>query len=274
MLRQALRLFIISLCTLFSLNTHAQPSSDAAKIAALFTAAGASGVFVLHDLQTGRLLISDPQRGEQRFIPASTFKMLNALIALQAGVVSGPDEVFKWDGQPSFIKSWERDLTLTEAMRESAVPIYQEVARRIGQQRMQQFVNATDFGNNNIGQAIDRFWLDGPLAISAIEEARFTARLAQGQLPFDQAVQAKVRAMLPSEKTADYHLFGKTGWAKDQQPMIGWYSGWVERADGERFAFSLNMDIASSAELGKRQALAKAALVALQIIPANPPSEH
>jgi len=73
--------------------------------------------------------------------------------------------------------------------------------------------------------------------------------------------------MLPSEKTADYQLFGKTGWAMDQQPMIGWYSGWVERADGQRFAFALNMDIASSAELSKRQALAKAALAALKIIP-------
>ena len=274
MLRQALHLFIFSLCTLISLNAQAQPSKDAAKVAALLTAAGASGVFVLHDLQTDSLLVSDPQRGEQRFTPASTFKMLNALIALQTGVVTGPDEVFKWDGQPRFSKSWERDLTLTEAMRESAVPIYQEVARRIGQQRMQQFVSATDFGNNNIGQAIERFWLDGPLAISAIEEARFTARLAQGQLPFDQAVQTKVRAMLPSEKTADYQLFGKTGWASNQQPMIGWYSGWVERADGKRFAFALNMDIASSADLGKRQALAKAALQVLQIIPASATGGH
>ncbi len=267
MLRQTLHLCILGLCALFSLSTQAQPSNDEAKVAALFTAAGASGVFVLLDLQTSNLLVSDPQRGEQRFTPASTFKMLTALIALQTGAVSGPDEVFKWDGQPRFIKSWQRDLTLSEAMRESAVPIYQEVARRIGQQRMQHFVSATNFGNNNIGQAIDRFWLDGPLAISAIEEARFTARLAQGQLPFDPAVQATVRAMLPSEKTADYQPFGKTGWAMDQQPMIGRYSGWVERADGQRFAFALNMDIASSAELSKRQALAKAALIALKIIP-------
>lgn len=269
MLRQALHLFIFSLCSLVSLNVQAQPSSDPAKIAALFSAVGANGVFVLLDLQTEQLLVSDPQRAGQRFTPASTFKMLNALIALQTGAVSGPDEVFKWDGQPRFIKSWQRDLTLAEAMGESAVPVYQEVARRIGQQRMQHFVSATNFGNNNIGQAIDRFWLDGPLAISAIEEARFTARLAQDQLPFDPAVQAKVRAMLPSEKTADYQLFGKTGWAMDQQPMIGWYSGWGERSDGKRFAFALNMDIASSADLGKRQALAKAALVALQIIPAS-----
>lgn len=115
--------------------------------------------------------------------------------------------------------------------------------------------------------------MDGPLAISAIEEVRFTARLAQGQLPFDPAVQADVRAMLAGEKTADYQLFGKTGWATNQQPTLGWYSGWVERSDGQRFAFALNMDITSSAELGKRQALVKAALVALQIIPTSP-SEH
>ena len=269
MLRRALHFLLLSLCTLASLNAQAQSANEPAKIAALFSAAGANGVFVWYDLQTGTLLSSDRQRAEQRFTPASTFKMLNALIALQTGAVSGPDEVFKWDGQPRFIKSWERDLTLSEAMHESAVPIYQEVARRIGQQRMQHFVTASQFGNNDIGQAIDRFWLDGPLAISAIEEARFTARLAQNQLPFDPAVQASVRAMLPSEKSADYQLFGKTGWAMNRQPMIGWYSGWVERRDGQRFAFALNMDIASKADLGQRQALAKAALIELHIIPAN-----
>lgn len=250
-------------------SAQAQTIRSETSLASVFSQAGSKGVFVLYDLQSKELHVSDSQRAKQRFTPASTFKMLNALIALQTGVVSGPEEIFRWDGQPRFIKSWERDLNLRQAMAESAVPVYQEVARRIGQQRMQHFVTATGFGNNAIGQAIDRFWLDGPLAISAIEEARFTARLAQGQLPFDRAVQADVRAMLAGEKTADYQLFGKTGWATNQQPTLGWYSGWVERADGQRFAFALNMDIASSAELGKRQALVKAALIALQIIPAQ-----
>lgn len=261
-------LSLIGAC-LLALSAHVQADAPDPALASVFSQAGSKGVFVLYDLQSKELHVSDSQRAKQRFTPASTFKMLNALIALQTGVVSGPEEIFRWDGQPRFIKSWERDLSLRQAMAESAVPVYQEVARRIGQQRMQHFVTATGFGNNAIGQAIDRFWLDGPLAISAIEEARFTARLAQGQLPFDRAVQADVRAMLAGEKTADYQLFGKTGWATNQQPTLGWYSGWVERADGQRFAFALNMDIASSAELGKRQALVKAALIALQIIPAQ-----
>lgn len=258
---------------LLALSAHAQTAPGDPQLAKLFSQSGSRGVLVVYDMQTRQMRISDPQRGTQRFTPASTFKILNALIALQTGVVTGPDEVFQWDGQPRFLKSWERDLTLSQAMGESAVPVYQEVARRIGQQRMQHFVSASDFGNHAIGQVIDRFWLDGPLAISAIEEARFTARLAQSQLPFDPSVQADVRGMLAREKTADYQLFGKTGWATNQQPTVGWYSGWVERSDGQRFAFALNMDIANSAELGKRQALVKAALVALQIIPASP-SEH
>lgn len=266
-------LSLIGAC-LLALSAHARADAPDPELASVFSQTGSKAVFVLYDLQSKELHVSDPQRAKQRFTPASTFKVLNALIALQTGVVSGPDEVFKWDGQPRFIKSWQRDLTLTEAMGESAVPVYQEVARRIGQHAMQRYVTASDYGNHNIGKQIDRFWLDGPLAISAHEQVRFIAALVQNQLPFDLAVQAHVRAMLPSEKTADYQLFGKTGWATNQQPTLGWYCGWVERSDGQRFVFALNMDIASSAELGKRQALVKAALIALQVIPAGTPDGY
>ena len=248
-------LSLIGAC-LLALSAHVQADAPDPALASVFSQAGSKGVFVLYDLQSKELHVSNPQRAKQRFTPASTFKVLNALIALQTGVVSGPDEIFKWDGQPRFIKSWQRDLSLTEAMGESAVPVYQEVARRIGQHSMQHYVTASDYGNHNIGKQIDRFWLDGPLAISAHEQVRFIAALVQ------------------SEKTADYQLFGKTGWATNQQPTLGWYCGWVERADGQRFVFALNMDIASSAELGKRQALVKAALIALQVIPASTPDGY
>jgi beta-lactamase class D len=40
-----------------------------------------------------------------------------------------------------------------------------------------------DYGNTEIGTAVDTFWLPGPLKISAVEQTRFLAKLAQDALP-------------------------------------------------------------------------------------------
>jgi beta-lactamase class D len=49
-----------------------------------------TGTFVLFDAQSGRTLCHNPQRARTRYLPASTFKIPNTLIALEAGVASGP----------------------------------------------------------------------------------------------------------------------------------------------------------------------------------------
>src|SRR5690606_10185028 len=120
------------------------------------------------------------------FVPASTFKIPNTLIGLATGAVKSVDEIFPYGGQPQPFKTWEKDMGLREAITLSNVPVYQELARRIGLERMQLNLLNMDFGNNEIGTVVDRFWLDGPLKISAVEQTRFLAKLAQGQLLFPQ----------------------------------------------------------------------------------------
>jgi beta-lactamase class D len=73
-------------------------------------------------------------------------------------------------------------MSMREAIGASAVPIYQELARRIGLERYQQWLARLGFGNRQTGAALETFWLDGPRQISAIEQARFVANLAQGKL--------------------------------------------------------------------------------------------
>lgn len=66
---------------------------------------------------------------------------------------------------------------MREAITLSAVPIYQEIARRIGHGRMRDWVKWSRYGNEEIGTAVDRFWLDGPLQITASEQTLFMGRL-------------------------------------------------------------------------------------------------
>ena len=75
-------------------------------------------------------------RANTEYVPASTFKMLNALIGLE-NQKTDINEIFKWKGEKRSFTAWEKDMTLGEAMKLSAVPVYQELARRIGLDLMQ-----------------------------------------------------------------------------------------------------------------------------------------
>ncbi|MBF0179591.1 MAG: class D beta-lactamase [Magnetococcales bacterium] len=196
-------------------------------LAEILQKAGVTGCIVLMETDPERIRVSDETCGRHRSLPASTFKVVNALIALETGVAR-EDEIFPWNGSPMRFPAWEKDLTLREAMAVSSVPVFQEIARRIGQPRMAEWVAKIDYGNGETGQVVDRFWLDGPLAISPLEQARFMARLATGSLPFSRHALAGVRRTIPQEPIGEARLYGKTGWATSVTPGVGWYVGWME----------------------------------------------
>lgn len=236
-------------------------------VAALFQAAGVHGTFVLLDVQDGSVRGYDQARAQTRFIPASTFKLANSLIGLDAGVVKDVEQTLPYGGQPQPIKAWERDMGLREAIRLSNVPIYQELARRIGLSRMREQVRRLGYGNGEVGNQVDTFWLVGPLQISALEQTRFLARLAQGKLPVSATAQAQVRDIARLEQGADWVLYGKTGVAGSYAPPLGWWVGWVEQA-GKLYCFALNIDLPSTdaASLARRIELGKASLRALGLL--------
>lgn len=218
-----------------------------------------NGTFVLLDVEHNHMTVINSTRAAQRFWPASTFKIANSLIALETGAVRSEQEVIPYGGQPQPFEVWEQDMPLAEAIRVSNVPVYQEVARRIGLSRMQHWVKRLDYGNQNIGSVIDRFWLDGPLEISAIEQARFLARLTKSTFPVSQTVQETVRDMLKLEKFGDMQLYGKTGWAMGATPDIGWLVGWVEK-EGHIYTFALNMEMPEETDVAKRIPIVKVLL--------------
>ncbi|MBL8568648.1 MAG: class D beta-lactamase [Phreatobacter sp.] len=230
------------------------------EFAAALKEAGLAGTFALIGGRTGSVQAADAARAGRRYVPASTFKIPNSLIALEAGAVRDENEVVPYGGRPQFIKAWERDMPLKEALPASSVPVYQEIARRVGLERYREWLAKFDYGNRETGAVVDRFWLDGPLTISAIEEARFNLRLVRGELPVAPRTRSIVRDLLKLESAGEATLYGKTGWfAKPGEPSIGWWSGWVERA-GEIHAFALNIDMPQVEMAPKRVAAGKAIL--------------
>jgi beta-lactamase class D len=224
------------------------------QIPQLFNEAGAQAVFVTFDGTVLKRYGNDLTRAQTEYIPASTFKMLNALIGLQHGKATAT-EVFKWNGEKRSFPAWEKDMTLAQAMQASAVPVYQELARRIGLELMQQEVRRAGFGNADIGKQVDNFWLVGPLKITPEQEARFAYGLATERLDFDTAVQKQVKDMLYIERRGDAKLYAKSGWGMDVNPQVGWYTGWVDDGHGKVTAFALNMQMEQGDDVGERKQL-------------------
>ena len=224
------------------------------EIPLLFDSAKTQAVFVTYDGKQVKRYGNDLQRAQQEYIPASTFKMLNALIGLQHQKTTNT-EIFKWDGQKRAFAAWEKDMTLAQAMQASAVPVYQVLARRIGLDLMQTEVKRIGYGNQKIGHQVDDFWLVGPLKITPQQEAIFAYQLATQQLAFDPLVQQQVKDMLLIERRGTTRLYAKSGWGMDVEPQVGWYTGWVEQANGQVIAFSLNMQMDKADDGGERKQL-------------------
>ena len=151
-------------------------------------------------------------------------------------------------------------MTIQEAMAVSNVPLFQGIARRIGLPRMRKYVREADYGNAEIGQVVDNFWLKGPLAISALEQISFIDKLNRGDLPFSARSIGLVRLIMPREENRlPGVVFYKTGWAINTQPGIGWVVGWV-RYDGRDYPFALNLDINKPEDADMRLTVAWLAL--------------
>ena len=246
-------------------SARATTIDERSDLQGVFREHGTLGTFVLYDAGADKLTVVDRARAERRYTPASTFKITNSLIALETGAVRDESEIIPYGGKPQPFKQWERDMGMREAIAMSNVPVYQEIARRIGLQRMQAMIDRLDYGNRRLGTVVDRFWLDGPLEISAVEQARYVARLARRQLPVSDRSQTIVRDILRLEQKGDTELYGKTGWLFSTTPQIGWWTGWVER--GERLhTFSLNMDMTSDADAPKRIVIGRSLLTRLGVL--------
>ncbi|MCI0570756.1 MAG: hypothetical protein L0Y66_08395 [Myxococcaceae bacterium] len=246
------RLLVLLVALLGSWAARAAPTTNAAvatevpgnprievdaKAATLFRDAGVEGTFVLLDVKRNVLHVVNPELAGRGYLPHSTYKIPNTLIGLETGVIPGAEFALKWDGQKRSVRVWNRDHTLPTAMRDSVVWFYQELARRIGAERMRNHVQSLGYGNQDIGAHVDTFWLEGPLRITPREQVAFLRRLQAGALPAKPAHMALVRQLIVLEQKPGYTLRGKTGLGLQGGSAVGWLVGEVEK-DGAQYVYA------------------------------------
>jgi beta-lactamase class D len=241
-------------------NVAPQRSEIHEDLARHFIEVGTAGTFVGYKVDDYLIISSDKNRSGEARLPASTFKIPNSLIALETGVVGDPDkDVFKWDGVVRNIAAWNQDHTMRTAIAASAVPVYQEIARRIGAERMQQYLDLLEYGNRDIGGGIDQFWLTGNLRIDPVQQVDFVDRLRRGALPVSKRSQDLVRDILPVTKVGDAVIRAKSGLLGAEQGRLGWMVGWAEKGL-QQTVFALNMDCVAPRHVADRMAISQQCL--------------
>ncbi|WP_277813179.1 OXA-1090 family carbapenem-hydrolyzing class D beta-lactamase [Hyphomonas johnsonii] len=227
----------------------------------------ATATLVIYRLEDERTWISNPARSAEQFTPASTSKIPHTLIALETGAVSGPDEVFEWDGVKRWANSWNQTQDFAAAFKRSTVWIYQALTPRIGAPALHDWLDQFHYGNADVGppENVTQYWLAGPLAISAQEQVAFLAHLARRTLPLSARTYELGVPMMAADSGPGWTLYGKTGWKTVAgETDIGWYVGWLEQTGGEApgtYVFAFNMDMTDpGADVPKRKAVVMRAL--------------
>jgi beta-lactamase class D len=207
------------------------------------------GCFALMDNGSGKFTVYNLGRyRDSSYLPASTFKIVNSLIGLQTGKISSDSMVIKWDGVKRRVDEWNQDLNMYNAFRYSAVPYYQEVARRIGKDTMQQWLDSLKYGVQSekqkviIRSAVDTFWLDNSMKITPDQELGLVKKLYFDELPFFKSYQEMVKRAMLFENNTNYRLGYKTGWGfTEKGHALGWIVGWIEENNHPYF-FVLNIE--------------------------------
>lgn len=227
----------------------------------LFTERGVKGTIIIQSLDGKELYVANKERAQKQMLPASTFKILNSLIALENEVISSIEDVIKWDGVDNGWALWNKDHTMKSAFPVSCVWFYQELAKKIGNKTYLEVLEKVSYGNKKTGSELTNFWLEGDLAISAEEQIAFLKTFYMQKLPFKKLHQETVKELMLLEGADTYSLYGKTGWTKQH----GWFVGFIEAPD-KVWLYATNVDILKKEDAKYRKEITVEAFKALKIL--------
>ena len=237
-------LFLPALLTAALAPTPSSAGQDHESIVLADYAEGSNACVVIYDTEADQYLVHGLEQCMERLAPCSTFKIPNALIGLETGVLSGPGDLKEWDGTEHSRKVNNQDHDLGSAIENSVLWYFQDVALDVGPERMQAWLDRFDYGNRDISGGQARFWLGSSLQITAFEQIRFMNALDQGALPASPDNQQTVEDMMLQRKNLpdgiEGEVYGKTGSCVGKETDHGWFTGFYHR-DGKRWVFAVNV---------------------------------
>jgi len=199
-----------------------------------------AGSIVVYDYQNKLWTLSDSVNTKKETLPASTFKIINFLIALETEVIKDENDIVKWTNDYDTIKYGHRpdiyrDMTIEEAFKVSAGWVFIELAKKIGKDKYRKYLTESNYGNLNLTQEDFDFWNFGKFGISPINQVEFLKNLYEENLPFSKRNIQLVKSIMINEQNENYILRAKTGWTRESRMNTGWWVGYIENEKGTYF---------------------------------------
>lgn len=191
------------------------------------------GSTTIYDGFQQKWIFSDSADATIASLPASTFKVINLLIALQTGVIKDENEVVKWVGYTDttlygYRPEIYRDMTVKEAFEVSAGWVFIELAKRIGREQYKQYLKSCHYGNMQLSEKGDDFWNFGEFGISPKNQIEFLIAVYYGKVPFSRRNLDILKKVMITEQTPAHTIRSKTGWTRVGGIDLGWWVGYVE----------------------------------------------
>lgn len=202
-----------------------------------------NGSILIYDLKNDLYYSNNFDWAKTGRLPASTFKIVNSIIALETKVVENDSTLFRWNGEKRDYKIWEQDLILRDAFKYSCVPCYQEIAREIGEKRMNEYLEKLEYKDMKVNSKnIDKFWLEGDSKINQFQQIEFIKRFFKSELEISKRTQDIMKKIFFIEKYGKYNLNGKTGLSIRNGNYNGWFVGYIESEEDNNYFFAINIE--------------------------------
>lgn len=204
-----------------------------------FKECGIPGSITLYDYQQKKWIFSDEKDAQYATLPASTFKIINTLIALETGTAKDENHIVKWPGTTDTVKYGYRpsiyhDISMKEAFQKSAGWAYVEMAKIIGKKTYRRYLKKCNYGNVDLSQKDADFWNFGPFAISPKNQVEVLKAIYEEKLPFSKRNYQILKKIMVVEKVKNYTIRAKTGWTRDGGKDTGWWVGYVTKGQGKK----------------------------------------
>ncbi len=251
---------------LFSINfASSQAETNDKDIATVFKEQDARGTMVLVSLDNKTRYIHNYKRANTRLSPASTFKIVNSIIALEEAVIQDQYEIIKWDGTNRLYDAWNKDQNMKTAFKYSCVWFYQKLAKKIGIKTYLSYFERFNYGNKLIGDNVTQFWLGEELEISAMEQIEFLKNIHKQKFDISKRTYKILQEIMLVDSTDNFKLFAKTGAITRNGIGHGWYVGYVTTKETTWF-FATNILIDGMKDLAKRIEITHAVLKKKEIL--------
>ena len=205
-----------------------------------FDDCGVLGSVAIFDKNNQQWILSDTTSVMNEHLPASTFKIINLLIALETKTIKDENEIVKWVGKTDTIKYGYRpeiyhDMSVKEAFEVSAGWVFIELAKKIGKKNYEKYLSACNYGNLNLTEKKVDFWNFGSFAVSPVNQIEFIRNLYEEKLPFSKRNIEIVKSVMITEQKDHYTIRAKTGWTRENNINTGWWVGYIEVQDNVYF---------------------------------------